>query len=175
MAVPATAPAAAPAAKTAPPETASAAAPAPKVTAGSAKAGRTLEGYEAVTKKQGSIRIEFRVTEQNSHIGHRNIHEIKAGSSRQIGGGRSDFLVFLVPMPRNIAELHFDGVECVFVPKSPELFPDLAGPVRDCLGKDIPFQSPRGYPLHLHFSLWEPPLESINRLLHCIEVPGLYL
>ncbi|MEI6874049.1 MAG: hypothetical protein WCL50_02850 [Spirochaetota bacterium] len=102
------------------------------------------------------------------------MHELKAGASKQVGGRRSDFLIFLVSVPRAVGALHFDGETCIFVPGIPELFPALDGPVESCLGVEIPMRSPRGYPLALRFLHWEAPAARINRLLHCIEVPGFF-
>jgi len=129
--------------------------------------------FASTVRQKGHIRVEFRVLEQNSHIGRRNVHELHEGQARSVGGKRSDYLIFLVPMPQSVAELHFDGESCVFVPSDRRLFPELSGPVQDCLDRDIPMLSPRGYALTLRFSRWEEPSLRINRLLHCIEVPGL--
>lgn len=136
-------------------------------------ATRTLAAYEPRVRKSGKVQVEFRVLEQNSHIGRRNVHELEAGQSRSVGGGRSDYLIYLVPVPHAVAELHFDGETCIFVPREGRLFPELEGPVEDCLDRDIPMVSPRGYPLTLRFGRWEDPRLRLNRLLHCIEVPGL--
>jgi hypothetical protein len=137
-----------------------------------ARSKRQLAEYAPRVKKHASVRVELRVTDQNSHIGHRNIHELHSGSSLSVGGGRSDFLVFLVAVPRDLARLHFDGESCVFVPLREEFFPELSGPIEGCLGKHIPLISQRGYPLWLHFAIWEEPADRINRLLHCIERSG---
>jgi hypothetical protein len=101
------------------------------------------------------------------------VHSLSSGGSKSVGGGSSDFLVFLVSVPRRSAELHFDGEKLAFVPLRPELFPELDGPVEDCLGKDIPMISRSGYPLTLRFVAYEKPADKINRLLHCIETPGI--
>jgi hypothetical protein len=130
--------------------------------------------YQDRVLKQGSARVELIVEEQNPHIGHRNVHAIHAGSSKSVGGGSSDFLVFLVPVPRRVADIHFDGEKLVFVPRRPEFFPDLQGPVEDCLGAEIRMLSSSGYPLTLSFRAYEEPTVTINRLLHCIDVPGLF-
>ncbi|HUX36988.1 MAG TPA: hypothetical protein VMV44_03730 [Rectinemataceae bacterium] len=134
-----------------------------------------FESYSASVRRQGRIQVEMRVLEQNSHIGRRNVHELHAGQAKSIGGKHSDYLIFLVPMPHSVAELHFDGETCIFAPKDRRLFPDLEGPVTDCLDKDIPMLSPRSFPLTLRFTRWEDPSIKINRLLHCIEVPGIFL
>ena len=135
----------------------------------------TFDTYSASVRKQGKILVEMRVLEQNSHIGRRNVHELQAGQARSVGGKHSDYLIFLVPMPHSVAELHFDGESCIFAPKDRRLFPQLEGPMIDCLDKDIPMLSPRAFPLTLRFTRWEDPSLKINRLLHCIEVPGIFV
>ncbi|MDA8427223.1 MAG: hypothetical protein M0Z80_13935, partial [Treponema sp.] len=147
--------------------------------AAAAAAGREASAQAAPSftprvVKTGSISIELRVEGQNSHIGNRNVHDLHAGSSRTVGGGRSDFLVFLVTVPGRIAELHFDGEKLTLVPRRPEFFPDGASPLEDCLGKEIRIQGKRGYPLLLRFLPFERPADKMNRLLHCIETPGLF-
>jgi hypothetical protein len=137
------------------------------------KAQRQAASYAPRVVKPGSMEIELLVAEQNSHIGMRNVHALSAGASKSVGGGASDFLVFLVSVPRKSAELHFDGEKLAFVPIRSELFPELDGPMEDCLGKDIPMISRSGYPMTLRFVAYEKPANRINRLLHCIETPGL--
>jgi hypothetical protein len=139
-----------------------------------AKARKVAASYTPRIVKPGSIQVEFIVEDQNPHIGSRNVHSLNAGSSKSIGGGSSDFLIFLVSIPRKSAELHFDGEKLTFVPLRSELFPELSGPVEDCLGVDIPMISKSGYPLKLRFTAYEKPADKINRLLHCIETPGLF-
>ncbi|GAB1482822.1 hypothetical protein MASR2M78_16380 [Treponema sp.] len=66
------------------------------------------------------------VEDQNTAIGRRNVHLLKAGSTLSTGGGRSDFLVFLVPLPQHVADIRFDGEQCIFVPRRTEFFRDLS-------------------------------------------------
>jgi hypothetical protein len=113
------------------------------------------------------------VEDQNTFIGKRNIHLLKAGTTLDIGGGNSDFLIFLVPLPRRIAEVRFDGERCIFVPRRPEFFPDIGRePVEDCVGKTIRVISQKGYELKVRLDRFEDPLASLNRFLHSIETPG---
>jgi len=117
--------------------------------------------------------IEMRVALQNHRVGFRNVHRLSPGTSHTVGGRSSTYLVFLVPVPAGIAEIrNVDGVY-VFTPLRAELFPDLSGPVEDCLGKEIPFVSPRGRELSMHFRQWVSPLEEINALMrqaHSMEM-----
>jgi len=128
--------------------------------------------WETRIRKPASIRLELLVRDQNPNIGLRNVHTMSSGSRRSIGGRRSDFLVFLLPVPSRVAELSWDGESLAFVPKRLEFFPDLDGALPDCLDTDIRMLTRRGRELHLRFSRYEPPLDRINRLLHCIDLPG---
>lgn len=119
------------------------------------------------------IMLSLFVEDQNTLIGKRNVHLLKAGTSLSLGGGNSDFLVFLVPLPRRIADIHFDGERCIFIPRKPDFFPDVGQqPVIDCIGKTIRVVSQKGYELKIRLDKFEDPLASLNRFLHQIEVPG---
>jgi len=134
---------------------------------------RAAVAYEPRIQKPGAARIMLHVADQNPNIGRRNIHAIHAGGKKTLGGGSSDFLVFLLPVPRNIASVYFDGVNATLVPMRPEFFPDLEGPAEACIGKDIRVLTARGKELHIRLDLYEPPVDRINKLLHCIESPGM--
>jgi hypothetical protein len=109
--------------------------------------------------------IEMRVEQQNHRIGFRNVHRIAPNGKQSVGGGFSSYIVFLVRMPQAIAEIRNVDGNYVFTPLRAELFPDLKGPVEDCLGKDIPFVSPKGMELTLYFREWTSPLDEINRVM----------
>jgi Mg-chelatase subunit ChlD len=109
--------------------------------------------------------IEMRVSGQNSHIGFRNIHRLTGGSSRSIGGRFSGFLIFLVPMPRGIAEIRNESGRYALVPLRPEFFPSLSGPLQDCLDLEIPVATPQGFSCTIRFHRWVSPLEEINALM----------
>jgi hypothetical protein len=122
---------------------------------------------------QGPLMLSLFVEDQNTNIGRRNIHVVKAGYSFTIGGGKSDFLIFLVPMPPRIAELHSDGTQCTLVPRRPEFFPDIGSQqIPDCIGKPIRIISERHYELIMRIDRYEDPLVALNRLLHSVDVPG---
>jgi hypothetical protein len=115
--------------------------------------------------------IEMRVSQQNHATGFRNVHRLTDGSSRTVGGGFSGYLIFLVPVPPSIGEIKNEGGAYVFTPTRPELFPSLSGPVQDCLGVEIPFVTPRGKELTLHFRQWKSPLDEINAILRQARGP----
>jgi hypothetical protein len=112
------------------------------------------------------------VEDQNTAIGRRNVHTLKAGSRLSVGGGNSDFLIFLVPIPPQIGELRFDGTNCTFVPLKSKYFPDIGSQqVPECIGKTIRVLSDKNYELFFHFERYKDPLIALNQLLHSISVP----
>ncbi|MDR2144254.1 MAG: hypothetical protein LBP29_07790 [Treponema sp.] len=112
------------------------------------------------------------VEDQNTAIGRRNVHTLKTGSSFTVGGGNSDFLIFLVPMPPRIGELRFDGTNCTFIPLKNKYFPDIGSrQVPECIGKTIRVLSDKNYELFFHFERYKDPLIALNQLLHSINVP----
>jgi hypothetical protein len=121
----------------------------------------------------GPLMLSLFVEDQNTNIGRRNVHTVKSGYSFTIGGGNSDFLIFLVPIPPRIAELRSDGAQCTLIPRRPEFFPDIGSQqVTDCIGKPIRILSERRYELIIRIDRYEDPLITLNRLLHSVDVPG---
>jgi hypothetical protein len=121
----------------------------------------------------GAPMLSLFVQDQNTAIGRRNIHSAKEGSSFTVGGGNSDFLIFLVPVPPYIAEVHFDGRQCTFLPKKPQYFPDIGSQqVSNCIGKTIRVISDRNYELHIRIERYEDPLMALNKLLNSISMPN---
>ncbi|GHV16756.1 hypothetical protein FACS189493_3150 [Spirochaetia bacterium] len=115
--------------------------------------------------------IALFVDDQNTNIGRRNVHSLKAGNSYTLGGGKSDYLIFLVPLPPHIGELRFDGKGCTFVPTKPHYFPDIGSePVPNCIGKTIRVVSDRDYQLTFRMQRYENPLTALNQLMQSINV-----
>jgi hypothetical protein len=121
----------------------------------------------------GPLLLNLFVEDQNTNIGKRNIHSLKSGYSLSVGGGNSDFLIFLVPVPANIGELHRNASQLTFIPRKHKYFPDLgSSELRDCLNKTIRIISDRGYEIRFRFEMYEDPLTALNRILNQIKVPG---
>ncbi|MDR1220600.1 MAG: hypothetical protein LBK73_13455 [Treponema sp.] len=115
------------------------------------------------------------VEDQNTNIGRRNMHTISAGWSLTIGGGASDFLIFLVPMPQNIAKIRFDGNECVFIPQKKQFFPELNDKMApDCAGKTIKIRSNRNYDLFIRIMRHEAPYKKLSALFQSIKLPAQF-
>ncbi len=117
--------------------------------------------------------IEMQVSLQSSRIGFRNIRGIEAGRRRSVGGGWSAFLIFLVPLPRRIAEIRYDGVRYSFAVIRPRFFPTVPALIPDCLGVDIPLMSEKGFPIVLRFVRYISPLERIHSLLNAVYEQGV--
>lgn len=142
-------------------------------TEGSSRSGNTAAyAYQPRVIEPGTLRVELRVRNQNPYIGSRNIKTLHAGRSRTIGGRSSDFLIFLLPVPRRIADIHYDGQVITIVPVKPACFPDYTGPIEVKPGEEVRLVNYRGKELFMRFEKYVSPLETLNKLLHCIEVPG---
>jgi len=121
----------------------------------------------------GTVIIRLFVEDQSLSIGKRNIHSLKSGYSLTVGGGNSDYLIFLVPVPPHIGEIHRNGSQLTFIPRKYKYFPDLgSNELRDCLNKTIRIVSDKNYEIHFRFELYEDPLLELNRVLQSIKVPG---
>jgi len=126
-----------------------------------------------VINPSGPLLLNLFVEDQNTAIGKRNIHSLKSGYSLSVGGGKSDYLIFLVPIPPHIGEIRRDGSQCTFIPRKPKYFPDIgSSEVRDCINKTIRVVSDRNYEMRFRFEMYEDPLIALNRTLMSIRVPG---
>jgi hypothetical protein len=127
----------------------------------------------AVINPSGPLLLNLFVEDQNTAIGKRNIHSLKSGYSLSVGGGNSDFLIFLVPIPPHIGEIRRNGSQCTFIPRKPKYFPDLgSNELRDCINKTIRIVSDKNYEMRFRFEMYEDPLEALNRILMSVSVPG---
>jgi len=134
---------------------------------------KTESVKQAVINPSGPLLLNLFVEDQNTAIGRRNIHSLKSGYSLSVGGGQSDFLIFLVQIPPNIGEIRRDGSQCSFIPKKPKYFPDLgSNELRDCINKTIRVISDKNYELRFRFEMYEDPLVELNRILRSVSVPG---
>ena len=121
----------------------------------------------------GPIMLNLFVEDQNTLIGKRNLHSLKSGVSFTVGGGKSDYLIFLVPIPQAIGIIHRDGDRYTFVPKKPQYFPDIGShEVPDCIGKTIRIISDKKYELRFRFEWYEDPLRALNKMLNSVKIPG---
>jgi hypothetical protein len=90
----------------------------------------TAYAYTPKVARPGTLRVELRVRNQNPFIGSRNIKTLHAGRPQDHRWKSSDFLVFLLPVPKRIADLHYDGQNMTIVPVRPSIFPGLPGPIQ---------------------------------------------
>ena len=113
--------------------------------------------------------IEMRVSQQNSRVGFRNVHRILPNTTRSIGGRSSPFLVFITRLPRAVAEIRNEDGDYTFVPLRGEYFPEVAGPVPHCLGREIPVTGPKGRRHTIVFREWVSALDEINALMRSVR------
>lgn len=138
-----------------------------------AKPSLIIEPNLSIRRATGRIMLNLFVQDQNTAIGKRNVHLMKAGHRLTLGGHNSDFLIFLVPIPHRIADVHFDGEQLTLIPRRPEFFPETgAEPIYDCVGKTIHLKSAKGYDLYIRFEKYQDPLQTLNSFLRSIEIPG---
>ncbi len=124
--------------------------------------------------KPGEIAVEMTVMNQNRHIGQRNIHIIKNGTQRSVGGAGSEyFLIFIIQTGKRIAELIMEEDVVKFVPRNKDFFPDFNGDVlEDCLSKPIKVVNRDGVETEIVFNLWISPVEKLNRVMHMLDSKG---
>jgi hypothetical protein len=117
--------------------------------------------------------LSISVENQNTNIGRRNFHSIKAGFSLTIGGGNSDFLVFLTPLPPRLAKVYFDGEHCSFIPLKRRFFPEITSKtLPDCIGGTIRIKTEKNYDIFIRIVSHESPLQELNRLFNLVRLPG---
>jgi hypothetical protein len=113
--------------------------------------------------------IEMRVSLQNSRVGFRNVHRVLPGTARSVGGGTSSYLVFITRILRGIAEIRNEGGAYTFIPLRSEFFPERSGPVKHCLGVEIPFTGTKGHRHTIVFREWVSALDEINALMRSVR------
>lgn len=124
----------------------------------------------SVSDSEGKITLNLFVEEQNTRIGRRNVHQMRAGSRLFIGGGASPFLIFLVKFPPNLAEVRYDGKRCSLALLKPEYFPyEKTAVIEDCLDRPVTAVSDKGYPVTFMLRRFEDPVVVLNRFLNSIN------
>jgi hypothetical protein len=134
----------------------------------------SIEDKPVVINASGPLILNIFVEEQNTAIGKRNIHSLKSGYKLTVGGSKSDdFFMFLVPLPPHIGDIRRNGSQLTFIPRKAKYFPDIgSSEVKDCLNKTIRVISDKNYEVRFRFEMYEDPLESLNRVLMSVKVPG---
>jgi preprotein translocase subunit SecG len=127
---------------------------------------------KVLTNPSAPVILNLFVEEQNTAIGKRNIHSLKSGHSLTVGGGNSDFLIFLVHMPPSIGEIRRDAGKFTYNPRKPKHFPELgSSELRDCIDKTIRVISDKKFEIRIRFELYEDPLITLNRMLNSLKSP----
>ena len=116
--------------------------------------------------------IEMRVYGQNTHIGMRNVHFMRDGTSRTVGGGISSFLIYIYQFPMRVAEVWKRGETYVFRPIKLQYCRDTQ-PIENCLDKDILLISEKGREVVVRFCIYVSALDKINYIMRLTEKPGV--
>ena len=119
----------------------------------------------------GDRAIEMYVEGQNSNIGLRNVHTMRDGGARSIGGGLSAFLIYLYPFPMKIAEIRKRDSRYLFYSLKSE-YCGSTSTIEDCLDKDITLISAKGRVVRIRFRRYVSALEKVNRIMRLTEEPG---
>ncbi len=118
--------------------------------------------------------FEMVVQNQNRLVGMRNIHWFKDGAVYTLGGGASDdYLIFIHPVEKRIAEIERRGSRLVIKVLNGDFFKEIATEREVTEKKDIKLVSSDGKEFTLSFREWISPADRINRILHLIDKPGL--
>ncbi len=101
--------------------------------------------------------IEMFVLNQRRSIGSRNTHFLSLDRTFYLGGGkRDDFLIFLVPIPRRLASIHYDEKEIVFNILEPKYFPyEKETEIKNPIDRFFVINSDKNYLVHFMFRLYE--------------------
>ncbi len=117
---------------------------------------------------------EMLVTNQNRKIGFRNIHLIKENSALTVGGsGSDDYLIFIYPVDRHIAEIELRNGVPYIKPVKKEFFPGISSDTVRLDSGEIEVMSSDSVIFTISFREWISPAERINKILHLIDNPGL--
>ena len=101
--------------------------------------------------------LEIFVLNQRRSIGMRNIHPLTPNKTFYLGGERSDdFLIFLVPIPRHLASICYDGKEIVFTILKPKYFPyEKEIEIKNPIDRFFVLNSDKNYSIQFMFRLYE--------------------
>ena len=108
---------------------------------------------------------------QNANIGSRNVHYIREGGSRSIGGRGSGYLIYLLPFGARIAEISRSDRTYTCTPIDPR-YCRFEDEIVDCLDRDIHLLSRSGREVRIRFRRFVSRLEQINRIMHLTDKAG---
>lgn len=117
--------------------------------------------------------IRMFVYGQNTKMGITNTQWLTVNKKRSIGSASSSpFRIFFIKVPALIARIECTGQDFIFYPETKELFPELDGPLHDCLNKRIQIINEDRKMFYIEFRQWVSELERINRLLSITHYTG---
>ncbi len=130
-----------------------------------------IEDSSAFEKKNRPIQMH--VYGQNSKLGISNVKWLGLNRKRSVGSsGTAVFRIFFLKVPGVIAYIECAGDDFIFTPVETEYFPDLEGPLHECLYRRIRIINRDGHVFHIEFRQWVSELEKVNKLLSMTKYSG---
>ena len=128
--------------------------------------------YSKMEEKEGRA-IELFVVNQNRNIGLRNVAIMKKGDVKTVGGRGSNFWIFLMPIPRNIGKISYDGETFVFEPIKKEFLLYPKSTLKDCLNRELTALTDKGKRIFFTFKPYISKRDRINKIIHLTDHTGL--
>ncbi len=128
--------------------------------------------YSKIEGKEGKA-IELYVVNQNRNIGLRNVAIMKKGDVKTVGGRGSNFLIFLMPIPKNIGRISYDGETFVFEPIKKEFLLYPKSKLKDCLNRELTALTDKGKRIYFTFQPYISKKDRINKIIHLTDHTGL--
>ncbi|MDC7225885.1 MAG: VWA domain-containing protein [Spirochaetales bacterium] len=117
--------------------------------------------------------VQMLVYGQNTKLGISNVKWLGLNKKRSIGSSSSSiFRIFFIKVPSVIAHIECTGDDFILTPVKEEFFPDLSGPLHNCLNKKIKIVSQENKMFYIEFRQWISELEKLNRLLSMTKHSG---
>ena len=117
--------------------------------------------------------IQMMAYGQNTKLGISNVKWLGLNRKRSIGSSSSSiFRIFFLKVPSTIAYIECTGDDFIFTPEIKEYFPDLDGPMHNCLNKKIRVVNKDSHLFYIEFRQWISELEKINRILSMTKHSG---
>ena len=117
--------------------------------------------------------VQMLVYGQNTKLGITNVKWLGLNRRRAIGSASSCiFRIFFIRVPSVVAYIECTGDDFIFTPEKAEYFPDIDGPVHNCLNKRFRIVNPDNKMFYIEFRQWISELEKVNRLLTLTKNSG---
>ena len=117
--------------------------------------------------------IKMIVYGQNTKLGIANTQWLTVNKKRSIGSApSSSYRIFFIKVPALIARIECTGEDFIFYPEAADFFPELDGPLHNCLNRRIKIINEDHKMFFIEFRQWVSELERINRFLSMTHYTG---